>query len=114
MPDSSSFSSSADPNPGISFFSKDSIVYAIDSGEVVGVVPIEDMIAVIVKGKDLFFTYSNLHFTSLKKKDTIKDGQPIGVAAFKDGSENKLYSLDIIISNTKGDLILLKTNFIYR
>ena len=64
------------------FKSNDSSVYSIAGGKVSTVVKIDHMKVVIIEKDQLFYTYSNLGSTLIKKGDEVKPNQLIGYAAF--------------------------------
>ena len=64
------------------FKSNDSSVYSITGGKVSTVVKIDHMKVVIIEKDQLFYTYSNLGSTLIKKGDEVKPNQLIGYAAF--------------------------------
>jgi hypothetical protein len=100
------------PSYTITFSSKDSFVYAIDSGEAVEVRTVEDAFLVIIKDKDSNYVYSNLKSVAVKKGDKITNGQVIGYADFD--PDKDYYLLDMIITDRQNILQLKKKNFVPR
>lgn len=94
------------------FKSNDSSVYAIASGKVTTVVRIDHMKVVIVEKDNLFYSYSNLGSTLVKKGDEIKAHQLIGYAA--PDMDKVKPTLDLYVSDAKKNLMLAKENFIKR
>jgi thiol-disulfide isomerase/thioredoxin len=93
-------------NDFISFKSADSSVYSITKGKVSAVVTIENSEVVIIMGEQMiFYTYSNLGLTTLKKGDIVKQGQLIGFAAHGFGGVKP--TLDLWVSNEKGEYVML-------
>jgi thiol-disulfide isomerase/thioredoxin len=93
-------------NDFVSFKSADSTVYSIAEGNVSAVVSIENSEVVIIMDKNMiFYTYSNLGSTTLKKGDIVKRGQLIGFAAHGFGGVKP--TLDLWVSNEKGEYVML-------
>ncbi len=105
-------SESLTENDFLIFKSKDSSVFAIAGGKVSMVARIDDIKVVIIQKDDLFYTYSNLGSTLVKKGDEVKPDQLIGYAAFDlDGYKP---STELYISNSEKNLVLAKANFMIR
>ena len=96
----------------IIFRSNDSAVYSVMGGNVSVVARINDIKVVIIKKDDLFYTYSNLRSTSLKKGDEIQADQLIGYAAPE--FNGKMPVLDFYISDSEKNILLTKKDFIPR
>ena len=98
----------------VSFKSTDSAVYSIAEGKVNTIATIENFeVVIIIDEKMMYYTYSNLESTTLKKGDIVKPGQLIGFAA--NGFGEIKPTLDLYVSNSKGDNInLTKEDFINR
>ena len=102
----------AGENAFLTFRSADSAVYSIEGGKVNMVARIDNIKVVIIEKEKLFYTYSNLGSTVLKKGDLINADQLIGYAALDlDGHKP---TLDLYISNSDGNLLLAKTDFVPR
>ncbi len=99
-------------NEYLTFKSNDSSVYSIAGGKVSMIAKIDHMKVVIIEKDKLFYTYSNLGSTLLKKGDAVKVNQLIGYAAFD--PHNYKPSLDLYISTTEKNILLTKENFITR
>lgn len=96
----------------VSFKSNDSTVFSVREGVVSAVVNVEDIKVVIVKNRELYYTYSNLKTVQVKKGETVTADQIIGFAA-KDFDE-VLPTVDFYLSNEKGAILLTKNNFLPR
>jgi thiol-disulfide isomerase/thioredoxin len=101
-------------NEYLSFKSNDSVVYSIAEGKVNTIVTIGNSeVVIIIDEKMMYYTYSNLESTILKKGDIVKPGQLIGFAAKSLGGAKS--TLDLWLSDKKGDYIMLtKADFINR
>lgn len=96
----------------VTFRSKDSSVFAIESGKVSSVVRIEDMNVVIIQKGEMFYTYSNLGTLKVKRDDIIKPSQLIGYATKNLDGE---IALDLYVNDATGKPTeLSKDNFIAR
>jgi thiol-disulfide isomerase/thioredoxin len=96
----------------VTFKSSDSSVYAVAGGKVSTVVKIDHMKVVIIEKDKLFYTYSNLGSTLIKKGDEIKPNQLIGYAAF---DLDKLKpTVELYISTGEEYMVLTKDDFIKR
>ncbi len=96
----------------VKFKSADSSVYSISGGKVTMIAKIDNMRVVIIQKDGLFYTYSNLGSTNLKKGSEVKLNQLIGYAAYDlDGISP---TLELYISDTDKNLQLGKSNFIER
>ena len=99
-------------NEYVTFKSNDSSVYAITVGTVAMIAKIDHMKVVIIEKDKLYYTYSNLGSTLVKKGDEIKENQMIGYAAFDlDGYKP---SIDFYISNAEKNIMLSKADFAKR
>jgi thiol-disulfide isomerase/thioredoxin len=98
----------------VSFKSSDSTVYAIAEGRVNTIATIENSeVVIITDEKMMYYTYSNLKSTTLKKGDIVKMDQLIGFAT--NGFGGVKPTLDLWVKDNKGDNILLtKDDFINR
>lgn len=98
----------------IKFKSSDSSVYSIVNGKVVMVARIDDMKVVIVTDEEnkLFYTYSNLGSTVIKKGDLVKKDQLIGYATLDLDGNGPI--CEFYLSNVKENLLLTKENFTAR
>ena len=100
------------PKDYVTFKSTDSAVYSITDGQVNIVVRIENMKVVIIENAGLYYTYSNLGSTIIKKGDVIKKDQLIAYAS------SKLYgdtpTLELYVNNSAKSILLTKENFIPR
>jgi len=93
----------------VTFKSKDSAVYSIMGGEVTMIARIEDMKIAIIENNGIYYTYSNLGSTLIKKGDKVKADQLIGYAAFDlDGYKP---SVDLYVNNSEKSIPLTKDNF---
>lgn len=96
----------------VTFKSNDSSVYAVAGGKVNLVAKIDGMKVMMIERDKLFYTYSNLGATLLKKGDAVKADQLIGYAAFDlDGNRP---TLELYISDAEKNLLLTRDNFIIR
>ncbi len=96
----------------VTFKSKDSSVYSIMNGKVNMVVKIDDMKVMIIEDNGLYYTYSNLGYTIIKKGDEVKSGQLIGYAAYD--LDNYRPSVDLYVNNSMSSVLLTKENFTQR
>jgi len=94
------------------FKSNDSSVYSIAGGIVSTVAKIDHMKVLIIEKDKLFYTYSNLGSTSLKKGDEVKADQLIGYAAFD--LDKQRPTLELYISDAEKTLMLTKEDFVAR
>ncbi|MGB4845910.1 MAG: redoxin domain-containing protein [Ferruginibacter sp.] len=100
------------PKGGLTFKSKDSLVYAITEGKVSMVARIENFKVVIINNGNLYYTYSNLGSTLLKKGDAVKKDQLIGYATAElDGS---IPTLEFFVNDSEKSLVLSKADFVPR
>ena len=89
-------------NPGITVGSEvGASVKALFDGEVSSVTNIDNMQVVILKHGRYFSTYSNLSGVNLSRGQSIRTGQVLGRVAANDEG---IGSIDVIISNEKGNL----------
>ncbi len=96
----------------VTFKSNDSSVYSIAGGKVSTVVKIDHMKVVIIEKDKLFYTYSNLGSTLIKKGDEIKPNQLIGYAAL---DLDKLKpTVELYISTGEEYMVLTKEDFVKR
>lgn len=96
----------------IIFKSDDSAVYSIAGGKVSMIAKIDHMKVVIIERDKIFYTYSNLGSTFLKKGDAVKANQLIGYAAFDlDGYKP---SLELYVSTAEKNILLTKADFVKR
>jgi thiol-disulfide isomerase/thioredoxin len=97
------------PKDYVTFKSTDSAVYSITEGKVNMVVRIDNMKVVIIENAGLYYTYSNLGSTIIKKGDIIKKDQLIGYAS------SELYgdtpTLELYVNNSARSILLTKANF---
>ena len=97
------------PKDYVTFKSTDSAVYSITDGQVNIVVRIENMKVVIIENAGLYYTYSNLGSTIIKKGDVIKKDQLIAYAS------SELYgdtpTLELYVNNSAKSILLTKANF---
>lgn len=96
----------------LSFRSTDSTVYSITGGKVTMVAKIDQMKVVIVQQDELFYTYSNLGSSSLKKGDEVKPDQLVGYAA-RD-IDGKQPTLELYISDAEKSIPIKRSDFIAR
>ena len=100
------------PKDYVTFKSTDSAVYSITDGQVNIVVRIDNMKVVIIENAGLYYTYSNLGSTIIKKGDVIKKDQLIAYAS------SELYgdtpTLELYVNNSAKSILLTKENFIPR
>jgi thiol-disulfide isomerase/thioredoxin len=96
----------------LSFRSNDSSVYSITGGKVSLVARIDQMKVVIIQEGGLFYTYSNLGSTPLKKGDEVKADQLLGYAALD--MDGKSPTLELYISDADKGLKPKRTDFITR
>ena len=96
-------------NNCVTFKSTDSAVYSITDGQVNIVVRIDNMKVVIIENAGLYYTYSNLGSTIIKKGDVIKKDQLIAYAS------SELYgdtpTLELYVNNSAKSILLTKANF---
>jgi hypothetical protein len=102
----------ATPSYSVTFNSNDSLVYAINSGEVISVTLVDSIQILVVKNEDTVYAYSNLKTVSVKNGDKISNAQIIGYADFDDNKS--CYVLDFIMSKGQDILQLKKKNFVPR
>ena len=96
----------------VSFKSNDSGVYSITGGKVRTIAKIDYMRVLIIEKDGLFYTYSNLGSTFLKKGDEVKANQLIGYAALDlDGHKP---TVQLYISDAEKNIMLTKENFVKR
>ena len=99
-------------NEYVTFKSNDSAVFAITGGKVIMIAKIDDMKVVIIEKDMLFYTYSNLGTTLIKKGDYVKADQLIGYATFDlDGYKP---SIELYMSNAEKNIQLNPGDFIKR
>jgi thiol-disulfide isomerase/thioredoxin len=96
----------------VTFKSSDSSVYAVAGGKVSTVVKIDHMKVVIIEKNKLFYTYSNLGSTLIKKGDEVKANQLIGYAAFD--MDKFKPTVELYISTGEEYMVLTKDDFIKR
>jgi len=96
----------------VTFKSNDSSVYSIAAGKVSAIAKIDHMKVVIIEKDKLFYTYSNLGSTLIKKGDEVKPNQLIGYAAFD--LDKYKPTVELYISNEAAYMVLTKENFIAR
>ncbi len=94
------------------FKSDDSSVYSIAGGKVSTIAKIDHMKVVIIEKDKLFYTYSNLGSTLIKKGDEIKENQLIGYAAFD--LDRQKPTLELYISDAEKSIMLTKEDFVKR
>ena len=94
------------------FKSNDSSVYAVAGGKVSTIAKIDHMKVVIIEKDKLFYTYSNLGSTLIKKGDEVKPNQLIGYAAFD--LDKYKPTVELYISNADEYMMLTKDDFIKR
>ncbi len=100
------------PYDNVNFKAKDSAVFSVNEGEVVSIVDVEDFKVVIVKRRNLFYTYSNLKTVLVKKSELITADQMIGFAC-KD-LDDGLFSVDFLLNSSNKNISLTKSNFMAR
>lgn len=96
----------------VTFKSNDSSVYSVLDGTVTAIARIENFKIVIISDGNLFYTYSNLGSTRLKRGDLVKKDQLIGYATGNLDGEGPV--LDFYVSDSSKNLLLTKKNFITR
>ncbi len=96
----------------VTFKSNDSSVYSIAGGKVTAVAKIDHMKVVIIEKDQLFYTYSNLGSTLIKKGDEVKPNQLIGYAAFD--LDKIKPTIELYISTGEEYRVLTKDDFIAR
>jgi thiol-disulfide isomerase/thioredoxin len=94
------------------FKSNDSSVYSIAGGKVSTVAKIDHMKVVIIEKDKLFYTYSNLGSTLIKKGDVVKPNQLIGYAAFD--LDKYKPTVELYIFTGEEYMVLTKDDFIKR
>ena len=94
------------------FKSNDSTVYSIAGGKVSMIAKIDNMKVLIIEKDNVFYTYSNLGSTLLKKGDEVKTNQLIGYAAFD--LDKYKPTIDLYIYTGEQYMVLTKDNFIKR
>lgn len=94
------------------FKSDDSSVYSIAGGKVSTIAKIDHMKVVIIEKDKLFYTYSNLGSTLIKKGDEVKPNQLIGYAAFD--LDKYKPTVELYISTGEEYMVLTKDDFIKR
>jgi thiol-disulfide isomerase/thioredoxin len=101
--------SCAGMNKGITFQSKESTVYSIDSGTVSKILNIEGMQVIIIEKNKLSFTYSNLKSVFVKVGDMIKSDYILGYA---DVDLDGIFpTLDLYLSDMDTMIVLSNKNF---
>jgi thiol-disulfide isomerase/thioredoxin len=93
----------------MSFQSPDSAVYAISGGKVTMVAKIDHMKVVIIQQDGLYYSYSNLGSTDLKKGDQVKIDQVLGYAALD--MDGKKPTLELYISDAEKSLQPKRSDF---
>jgi len=93
----------------VSFKSKDSTVYAVSGGKVKTIARIDGIKLVIIEKDELYYTYSNLSSTSLKKDDIITQGQLIGYAA--NDIDGIVPTVEFYLNDRDKSILLSKANF---
>ena len=96
----------------VTFKSNDSSVYSIAGGKVNTVAKIDHMKVVIIEKDQLFYTYSNLGSTLIKKGDEVKPNQLIGYAALD--LDKIKPTVELYISTGEEYRVLTKDDFIKR
>lgn len=94
------------------FKSNDSAVYSIADGMVSTVAKIDHMKVVIIEKDKLFYTYSNLGSTLLKKGNEVKANQFIGYAALDLDKQSP--TLELYVSDAEKNIMLKKEDFVAR
>jgi thiol-disulfide isomerase/thioredoxin len=94
------------------FKSDDSAVYSIAGGKVTTIAKIDHMKVVIIEKDKIFYTYSNLGSTLLKKDDEIKENQLIGYAALD--LDKVKPTLELYVSDAEKNIMLTKKDFTAR
>ena len=94
------------------FKSDDSSVYAVAGGKVSTIAKIDHMKVVIIEKDKLFYTYSNLGSTLVKRGDEIKADQLIGYAALDLDRQKPM--LELYISDAEKSIMLTKADFVGR
>lgn len=94
------------------FKSDDSAVYSIAGGKVTTIAKIDHMKVVIIEKDKIFYTYSNLGSTLLKKEDEIKADQLIGYAALD--LDKVKPTLELYVSDAEKNIMLTKKDFTAR
>jgi thiol-disulfide isomerase/thioredoxin len=94
------------------FKSNDSTVYSITGGKVSTIAKIDHMKVVIIEKDKIFYTYSNLSSTLLKKGDEVKADQLIGYAALD--LDKVKPSLELYVTDAEKNIVLTKKDFINR
>lgn len=96
----------------VTFKAKDSAVYSVMGGRVDMIARIEDIKIAIIENNGIYYTYSNLGSTLVKKGDEIKTDQLIGYAALDlDGYKR---TVELYVNNSEKSILLGKANFISR
>jgi thiol-disulfide isomerase/thioredoxin len=96
----------------VTFQSNDSSVYAVAGGKVNTIAKIDHMKVVIIEKDKLFYTYSNLGSTLIKKGDEIKADQLIGYAAHD--LDRQKPTLELYISDAEKSIMPAKEDFVKR
>jgi len=107
--DSESLTDDTKPINFISFKSADSSVYAVMGGKVSVVARIDHIKVLIIENNGLYYTYSNLASTSLKKGDILYKGQLIGYADYDLDGKSRV--LQFYVNDPVKSILLTKANF---
>jgi thiol-disulfide isomerase/thioredoxin len=99
-------------NEYLTFKSNDSSVFVVSGGKVSMVAKIDHMKVVIIEKDNIFYTYSNLGSTLIKKGEEVKADQLIGYAAYD--LDKYKPSIDFYISTSEKNIMLTKEDFINR
>jgi thiol-disulfide isomerase/thioredoxin len=94
------------------FKSNDSAVYSITGGKVSTIAKIDHMKVVIIEKDKMFYTYSNLGSTLLKKGDEVKADQLIGYAALD--LDKVKPTLELYVTDAEKSIMLTKKDFTAR
>jgi thiol-disulfide isomerase/thioredoxin len=94
------------------FKSDDSTVYSIAGGKVNTIAKIDHMKVVIIEKDNIFYTYSNLGSTLVKKGDEVKADQLIGYAALD--LDKVKPTLELYVSDAEKNIMFTKGDFINR
>jgi thiol-disulfide isomerase/thioredoxin len=96
-------------NGFVTFRSNDSSVYAIVGGRVNMIAKMDHMKVMIVEKNKIYYTYSNLGYTSLKTGDEVKQDQLIGYAALD--IDRYKPTIELFVSDAEKNIVLGKEDF---
>ncbi|MGC4102482.1 redoxin domain-containing protein [Ferruginibacter sp.] len=99
-------------NAAVTFKSNDSTVFALSDGIVTAVAKVDEMKVIIIRRGKIFYTYSNLGTTLVKKGDKVSKNQKLGYAALD--FDKNIPTMDFYLNNDADRIYLTRNNFIER